>query len=336
MFNLPVIQINEISIANIDELNQKIKESVEFLDNLRLSHDSNFETICSNLKIATDIEDRCKTVVADVLQQTGDINNLISALESMQKEARLIRLDLDKAKKQYKQNKIENYNSIYFNLLITKANEFSAILPKCNIQEEVRNFYSNFILTVFKGVKEQDLDSKHIFNENEVNAYLNNLDFKIKAFNQSKFTENFIPISIKFINADLIIEFNNNEYTALDYDKIKAEYDLLIKIQQEQDDIALQEQLSKQEQKKIEEQKQLPIETLTFSTEETKSIYNTIDEINIQKQEIEEEITRKQILLFKIKNILKNRIDNIHIKDIVKIEADKLSITFIITKEEII
>lgn len=314
MFNLPVIQIDKISIANIDELNRKIKESVEFLDNLRLSHDSNFETICSNLKIATDIEDRCKAVIADVLQRTGDINNLISALESMQKEARLIRLDLDKAKKQYKQNKIENYNSIYFNLLIAKANEFSEILPKCNIQEEVRNFYSNFILTVFKGVKEQDLDSKHILNENEVNAYLSNLDFKIKAFNQSKFTENFIPISIKFINADLIIEFNNNEYTALDYDKIKAEYDLLMKIQQEQDNIALQEQLAKQEQKKIEEQKQ-------FSTKE---------------QEIEEEITRKQVLLFKIKNILKNRIDDIHIKDIVKIEANKLSITFIITKEEII
>jgi vacuolar-type H+-ATPase subunit I/STV1 len=112
MFHLPVIQIDKISIANIDELNQKIKESVEFLANLRLAHNDNFETICGNLKIATDIEDTCKTAVADVLRQTGDINNLISALESMQKEARLIRLELDKAKKQYKKNKIENYNSI--------------------------------------------------------------------------------------------------------------------------------------------------------------------------------------------------------------------------------
>ena len=339
MLNLINIEIQNTSIANIDVLKKQIADSFDYLDTLKVSQNDDFETICNNLKISSDIEEGCKKSITNILNKTGDINELVSSLEKMQKEARFIRLDLEKSKKQFKEIKINNFNSSYFNTLTLKAKEFASNLPKCNIEEEIRKFYSDFISINFKGVKEQDLDAKHEKNEIEVDNYLNNLEFKIKAFNQSPFINNFIPISIKFINNNLIIEFNNNQYTALDYDKVKAEYDLLVKTQQEQEESiakekALMEEKLKQKQDndKLQKDKAEP-----FLDDKTINELKVLrKEANIQAEMVDYENQRRRNLLFKVKNILNNKVNNITEKDIVNLGAGKLSITIIINKEEMI
>lgn len=319
MLNLVDIRINNASIENIDVLKQQIQDSFKYLDDLKLTQNDNFEVICNNLKISSDIEDSCKKSIERILNKTGDINEIVTSLKKMQEEARFIRLDLEKAKKQFKENKIRNLNAVYFDMLIAKSQEFSSMLPKCNIEEEIRKFYSNFVLINFKGVREQDLDIKHSFNLSEINTYLSNLEFKIKAFNQSPFINNFIPISIKFINNDLIIEFNNNQYSSLDYDKVKAEYDVLIKIQQEQDQLIIAE-------------------------EEDKEVINTINTIdsgnnNLSQPHQEQDKTQlvdKTQLLLKVRNAVRNKASDITESDITNMGAGKLLISITITKEELV
>lgn len=321
MLNLVNIDIKNTSIENIDVIKKQITDSLNYLEELKLSSSDDYDVICNNLKISTDIEDGCKLAISTILNKTGDINELISALEKMQKEARFLRLDLEKAKKDFKANQINNFNSNYFELLTSKAKEFASQLPRCNIEEEVRRFYNEFIAINFKGVKEADLDVKNELNNKEVLNYLSNIEFKIKAFNQSQFINNFIPITLKFIDSNLVIEFNNNQYTALDYDKVKAEYDILIKTQLEQEE-AIRIEKEFQEQKLKEKELQPNIQEEVKTQEVLKEH---------TPKEYVEEIKEKNTALLKIKQLVKLKADYITDSDIVRI-GDKLSITIHLTR----
>lgn len=336
MFNLSNIEIQNTNITNIETIKQQIKDSLEYLGTLRALDNNNYDTICENLKISTNIEQNCKEVVAKIVTKTGDIHDLISSLEVIQKEARSLRLQLDKAKKEFKTAKINEFNCNYLALLNSKASELVLKLPKCNLEEEIAKFYKAFILVNFKGIQEVGLDSKNELNQKEIDAYLRNIDFQIKAFNQSEFANNVIPISVKFIDNILIIEFNDKKYTSFDYEEVKAEYDLMIKIQQEQEEAkqkAINEALLK-------EQEALRQEALAKQEQEKALLIKKVEAIQVPivKSEINKEESQennKKDMLFIFKNIAKNKINNIT-KDNIIIVGDIFSITIEITKEELV
>jgi hypothetical protein len=336
MFNLSNIEIQNTNITNIETIKQQIKDSLEYLGTLRALDNNNYDTICENLKISTNIEQNCKEVVAKIVTKTGDIHDLISSLEVIQKEARSLRLQLDKAKKEFKTAKINEFNCNYLALLSSKASELVLKLPKCNLEEEIGKFYKAFILVNFKGIQEVGLDSKNELNQKEIDAYLRNIDFQIKAFNQSEFANNVIPISVKFIDNILIIEFNDKKYTSFDYEEVKAEYDLMIKIQQEQEEAkqkAINEALLK-------EQEALRQEALAKQEQEKALLIKKVEAIQVPivKSEINKEESQennKKDMLFIFKNIAKNKINNIT-KDNIIIVGDIFSITIEITKEELV
>lgn len=328
MFNLTAIEIKNTEITNIEAIKQQIKESMSYLENLRFSHSDSYEVICENLKISTNIEESCKKTVEMILNKTGDINELIISLEEMQKEARSLRLELDKARKEFKNTKVNNFNEQYYAILISKSEELSLKLPKSNLKEEVRAFHNSFVLTSFKSVREQDLNLKHEENLKEIENYLKNIEFKIKAFNQSQFVNNFIPINIKFNNGDLLIEFNNQVFTALDYELVKEEYELLIKAQKEQEEAR---------QKFLDEQKVL------FEKKEKQEFKNIVAESKVEISQTSTEAFRveakkssSEAMFLKFKNIAKEKINNIVETDVINRGDGTFSVTIIITKEELI
>lgn len=239
MIKLPDIRINNIHIEDMDSIRIGFAEVKKYIENLRISVSDieDYDLICNNLANAKDIEELCKENTKEILDMTGDINEVVSSLRSLQETARELRLSLDKDKKSFKTRKINKCLLEYDLILKEKINYLQEMLGSIssNLKEEVSLFWEDFKEGAFRGVKEDNIQLKHSFNLKNLNGYLSSLEFEILKLFHSEFSSNFIPINVFFRDGKMSVMFNSLEYSTSQYDEVKNLFDILSKEQAEKD-----------------------------------------------------------------------------------------------------